>query len=520
MRLPPGFAMRAPCSSVRGPPIAAGDYATGTNHILPTGARGASVERGRRRVVRALDRGAAPDAGRRAARIAPTVEAIAAAEGLPAHAASVRARAERAARASDAPDDPIELLRRPGPVTAYPAEPSDEELAARGGRPGRIGRARRHEHPGRRPARRAVRGALERLRRARSRSTATSPTRGCAPRSRTRLGVDPRRIVPGAGADELIRLVTTLARRRRRCRRHPDADVRDVRGRGAPGRRTRRRPAAQRARPAASRWTRSGPLAEREAARLVWLCTPNNPTGDAYPLDEVRALADGLPALVCVDEVYLEFGEDSTGARTGVDLGHSAPGRAAERARPALAGQVPWPGRRARRLPGRARPSSPSGSTRSGCRSRSASPSEALALAALAPTRTARATGAGRSSRHATASTPRCGALGCEALPSVTNFVAFRPPIDAADGRRGAARARRRRAPLRGRADGRLAARHRPPRTPRRTGCVGHCRRSWHDPHRHRGADHRRDEHPGAHRPRRQRAGRPSRRRSASSTTC
>ncbi len=69
--------------------------------------------------------------------------------------------------------------------------------------------------------------------------------------------------------------------------------------------------------PADSRSTEIRALAEREAARLVWLCTPNNPTGDAYPLDEIRALADGLPALVCVDEVYLEFGEESIGAAPG-----------------------------------------------------------------------------------------------------------------------------------------------------------------------------------------------------------
>ncbi len=110
-------------------PIAAGDYATGTNHILPTGAAarawsGVGVESfGRWIEVQRLT-----PAGVR--RVSPTVEAIAAAEGLPAHAASVRARADRAGQA-DAADDPIGLLRRPGPVTAYPAEPSDEELAAR-----------------------------------------------------------------------------------------------------------------------------------------------------------------------------------------------------------------------------------------------------------------------------------------------------------------------------------------------------------------------------------------------------
>ena len=76
-------------------PIAAGDYATGTNHILPTGAAarawsGVGVESfGRWIEVQRLTA-----AGVR--RVSPTVEAIAAAEGLPAHAASVRARADRA----------------------------------------------------------------------------------------------------------------------------------------------------------------------------------------------------------------------------------------------------------------------------------------------------------------------------------------------------------------------------------------------------------------------------------------
>jgi histidinol-phosphate aminotransferase len=127
-----------------------------------------------------------------------------------------------------------------------------------------------------------------------------------------RFGVDPRRILPGAGADELIRLVTTAAvgagdsvviptptfamfaveahlagarvvalpRRDLVCRQAPD-EIRDA--------------------------------AEREAARLVWLCTPNNPTGDVTPLDEIRAVATGLPALVVVDEVYLEFAEEEAG---------------------------------------------------------------------------------------------------------------------------------------------------------------------------------------------------------------
>lgn len=74
-----------------------------------------------------------------ARQLAPIVATIATAEGLPAHGTSVQLRAQRAA--GDEPDDPVELLRRPGPVSGYPVEPSDEDLAAQIGLPtGQIAR--------------------------------------------------------------------------------------------------------------------------------------------------------------------------------------------------------------------------------------------------------------------------------------------------------------------------------------------------------------------------------------------
>ena len=46
---------------------------------------------------------------------------------------------------------------------------------------------------------------------------------------------------------------------------------------------------------------------------VVFVCSPNNPTGNAQPLEVVRALAERLPdALVVVDEAYVEFGGRST----------------------------------------------------------------------------------------------------------------------------------------------------------------------------------------------------------------
>jgi histidinol-phosphate aminotransferase len=46
--------------------------------------------------------------------------------------------------------------------------------------------------------------------------------------------------------------------------------------------------------------------------RLVFACTPNNPTGTPLHTDELRALLDGVPSdvLVVIDEAYREFVDD------------------------------------------------------------------------------------------------------------------------------------------------------------------------------------------------------------------
>jgi histidinol-phosphate aminotransferase len=42
---------------------------------------------------------------------------------------------------------------------------------------------------------------------------------------------------------------------------------------------------------------------------VVFVCSPNNPTGNAQPIDGVRELAEAVPrTLVVVDEAYIEFG--------------------------------------------------------------------------------------------------------------------------------------------------------------------------------------------------------------------
>ena len=48
-----------------------------------------------------------------------------------------------------------------------------------------------------------------------------------------------------------------------------------------------------------------------EATKLVWVCTPNNPTGTAVPREAILELARRLEgrAMVVVDEAYAEFGD-------------------------------------------------------------------------------------------------------------------------------------------------------------------------------------------------------------------
>lgn len=52
-----------------------------------------------------------------------------------------------------------------------------------------------------------------------------------------------------------------------------------------------------------------------DGARIVFLCSPGNPTGERLPLADIAAFADALRghALVVVDEAYIEFAGDDDG---------------------------------------------------------------------------------------------------------------------------------------------------------------------------------------------------------------
>lgn len=47
--------------------------------------------------------------------------------------------------------------------------------------------------------------------------------------------------------------------------------------------------------------------AQTERTKLIVICTPNNPTGNSFPEESIRAVIAGAKCLVAVDEAYAEF---------------------------------------------------------------------------------------------------------------------------------------------------------------------------------------------------------------------
>jgi histidinol-phosphate aminotransferase len=101
-------------------------------------------------------------------------------------------------------------------------------------------------------------------------------------------GVDPEQIVVGAGADELIAVCATtfLAAGRRAAIFPPTYGLYRI----------------------ASQLEGAEVVTEPKGADLIWVCNPNNPTGELHDPAEIAALARAHPqAAVVVDEAYWEF---------------------------------------------------------------------------------------------------------------------------------------------------------------------------------------------------------------------
>lgn len=54
--------------------------------------------------------------------------------------------------------------------------------------------------------------------------------------------------------------------------------------------------------------------------RLMWICSPNNPTGNAFPREQIVELADRFDGIVAVDEAYIDFSE--RGSMLGIVSDH------------------------------------------------------------------------------------------------------------------------------------------------------------------------------------------------------
>jgi histidinol-phosphate aminotransferase len=211
----------------------------------------------------------------------------------------------------ESPVDPARLLRDPDPVEPYPVEPSDEEVAAQAGVP--VASVLRFDMNT--LAGGALPGAVAGLRAYDPDRLAEYGDQGLRElrvRIGTVIGVSERRIVPGAGADELIRLLTTtvVGPGEAVVIATPTFAMFDVEARLAGGRVVAVERASPELRQSVSDLRRA---VTESGARLVWVCSPNNPTADRYSLDEVRSLAAGLEAVVAVDCVYQEFAEAAAG---------------------------------------------------------------------------------------------------------------------------------------------------------------------------------------------------------------
>lgn len=47
-----------------------------------------------------------------------------------------------------------------------------------------------------------------------------------------------------------------------------------------------------------------------ERTKLLWLCSPNNPTGNAFPTAEIERLLHAFDGMVVLDEAYIDFAEE------------------------------------------------------------------------------------------------------------------------------------------------------------------------------------------------------------------
>ncbi len=290
-------------------PESVGDYASGTNHTLPTAGyarqyAGVSLDSFVKKIT--FQELTAP--GLQA--LGPTVEIMAEAEGLAAHARAVRLRlaalaaadnanaAQRSVAAADSGGAaatptapwPLSALVRPHLQTLKPYSSARDEfeglapvmLDANENSLGSVGGTDYARYPD--PHQRAVKVALAALK-----------------------GVAPAQIFIGNGSDEAIDLLVRLV-----CRPGRDslvvcpptygmyevsAALHEVGVEQLPLTADFQLPPDAAARLAASE------------ARLLFLCSPNNPTGNSLQVESVKLALENFRGLVVIDEAYADFAQ-------------------------------------------------------------------------------------------------------------------------------------------------------------------------------------------------------------------
>jgi histidinol-phosphate aminotransferase len=274
-------------------PAAAGDYATGANHVLPTGGASRSFSAlgvdafGRTLQVQSLDRSGL-------AQLEPVVEAIAGAEHLTAHAQSVRARRDGAAAYAG-----LDGLRPRGAILEmqpYEWEPPSARIASEAGVPeAEVVRFDTNTSPWPGASLPEL-GAL-----ALNEYPDTSYTMLTSALA-AYTGASPEQITVGAGADEILDLLAkayvgagdpVVLSRPTYAMFRIVSEMAGGRVDAVPG--------------AGLDLDKDRFLQQARHARLTWLCNPNNPTGELQPAAFIGKLAEAAPGVVAVDEAYFEF---------------------------------------------------------------------------------------------------------------------------------------------------------------------------------------------------------------------
>ncbi|MBR7719101.1 histidinol dehydrogenase [Hymenobacter properus] len=275
-------------------PESVGDYASGTNHTLPTGGyarqySGVSLDSFVKKITfqRLTSQGLKS--------LAPVVETMAEAEGLSAHARAVSLRltsmADNVAPETDAPNtasDALAGLIRPNVERMQPYSSARDEfegmapvmLDANENSLGSVGPDDFSRYPD--PHQRAIKADLAKLK-----------------------GLTPENIFLGNGSDEAIDLLVRLT-----CVPGQDsivvcpptygmyevaANLNDVRVERLP-----LTPDFQLPADAAARLVQS-------TAKLLFLCSPNNPTGNLLAQEAIESILASFNGLVIVDEAYADF---------------------------------------------------------------------------------------------------------------------------------------------------------------------------------------------------------------------